>query len=165
MKAIIILGAAVWPDGPSPALVRRVAHAVACDMATPADLVVPCGGLGLHPPAEAAVMRSMLMAQGVPAARIVAEDRSTTTFENLAFATPILRDRGVTEVLIVSDRYHGPRALMVARALGLSARFSGPPMPRPLTARYARALTREAFAIIGYRLRLKRLLRRFQPAD
>lgn len=165
MKAIIILGAAVWPDGPSPPLVRRVAHAVACHAASPADLVVPCGGLGLHPPAEARVMRDMLMAHGVPAARIVEENRSTTTFENIAFATAILRDHGVTEVLVVSDRYHGPRALMVARALGLSARFSGPPTPRPLTARYARALTRETFAIIGYRLRLKRLLRRFHHAD
>lgn len=160
MKAIIILGAAVWPDGPSPALVRRVAHAAACDKASPADLVVPCGGLGLHPPAEATVMRDMLIAHGVPAARIVSEDRSTTTFENLAFAATILRTHGITEVLIVSDRYHGTRALMVARALGLRARFSGPPMPRPLTTRYARALTREAFAILGYRLRLRRLLQR-----
>jgi len=160
MKAIVILGAAVWLDGPSPALVRRVTHAASCHAASPADLVVPCGGLGLHPPAEATVMRDMLIAQGVPATRIVAEDRSTTTFENLAFAAKILRDHGIGDILIVSDRYHGTRALMVARGLGLSARFSGPPMPGPLTARHARALTRETFAILGYRLRLKRLLRR-----
>lgn len=158
MTAMMILGAAVWQNGPSPTLLRRVEHAAEVFHKTPCDLVLPCGGLGRYPPSEAEAMRELLIARGVPADRIVLEDRSTTTFENLAFAKALLDARGIADVLIVSDAYHGPRALMVARALGLEARFSGAPHPAPWTPRYARQITRESLARIGYRMRLRRLV-------
>ena len=71
-------------------------------------------------------MRDLLIAAGVPAAKITPEGRSTTTLENIAFALPILRDLGTRDVLIVTDWYHAPRARLAARRLGLTARSHSP---------------------------------------
>ncbi len=70
MDAIILLGAAVWRDGPSPTLRRRTLHSAALWHAGTAPIIVVCGGLGRHPPTEAAAMANLLQAAGVPAAAI-----------------------------------------------------------------------------------------------
>ncbi|WP_300535496.1 ElyC/SanA/YdcF family protein, partial [uncultured Mameliella sp.] len=50
----LVLGASVRPDGrPSPALTRRVAHAVALWQAGRVGTLVLSGGVRTHPPAEA----------------------------------------------------------------------------------------------------------------
>lgn len=126
MTATLILGAAVWPDGPSPTLRRRTDLAAQLYHDGTATHLIPCGGLGLHPPAEALAMRDLLIAKGVPAGKISPEDRSTTTEENIALALPILRGLNTTTVLIVTDWYHAPRAKLVARRLGLAATCRSP---------------------------------------
>jgi uncharacterized SAM-binding protein YcdF (DUF218 family) len=119
MTATLILGAAVWEGGPSPTLRRRTALAADLYHAGIASHLVPCGGLGRHPPSEAHAMQDMLMAAGVPAEHISPEETSTTTEENIRFALPILQRLGATDVLIVTDWYHAPRARLVAQRLGL----------------------------------------------
>jgi uncharacterized SAM-binding protein YcdF (DUF218 family) len=148
--ALIVLGAAVWPEGPSPTLARRTAHAVRLWHRGGFAIVVPCGGLGRHPPSEAEAMTRLLIAGGVPRERIVPEDQSTTTEENIRLALPILQHRDIGSVLIVTDWYHAPRARMVARRLGLNARSSSPGLQgtRPLAqAKYA---LREVAAFLWY---------------
>ena len=86
MKAIVILGAAVWADGPSPTLQRRTGKALALWQRDPSQHLIPCGGLGQHPPTEAEAMRALLMDHGVPATHILSEDQSTNTYENIANA-------------------------------------------------------------------------------
>lgn len=70
---------------------------------------------------EAQASRDWLVAQGVPADAIVLETRSRTTIENIALAQPILADRGIDRVLIVSDPLHMRRALLIAARYGLDA--------------------------------------------
>jgi vancomycin permeability regulator SanA len=149
MDAILILGAAVWPDGPSPTLRRRTDHAAALWHAGKARLIIPCGGMGQHPPTEAAVMRDLLIASGVPSDRIIEEDQSSTTLENIRNAMRLL---GGTDVIIVTDRYHGPRACMVAAHFGLRATVES---PAPLRS-HLRQHIREAFARPAYALKLRR---------
>lgn len=124
MTTAVILGAAVWADGPSPTLLRRVRHGAALYHRGDVTRIVVCGGLGRHPPSEAEVMRDILRDAGVPEAVIVLEDQSTTTAENLRNARPLVGD---TAVVIVSDLYHLPRACLVARRLGMAVRGSAPP--------------------------------------
>lgn len=119
MTVTLILGAAVWDTGPSPTLRRRTACAARLYHAGIASHLIPCGGMGRFPPTEAQAMADLLQEAGVPADRITPEDRSTTTEENIRFALPILRGLGATDVLIVTDWYHAPRARLVARRLGL----------------------------------------------
>lgn len=127
MRAAVVLGAAVWPGGePSPTLRRRTLHAAALWRAGDVAWLVPCGGAGRHGPAEAHVMRRLLVEAGVPSALIHVEDRSTSTHENLLGARPILAALGATEAVIVTDATHAPRARLIARGLGIPATSSSP---------------------------------------
>lgn len=163
MDAILILGAAVWSDGPSPTLRRRALHGAALWHAGIAPLILPCGGRGRFPPTEAMAITALLIAAGVPPSAIVIEDRSTTTLENIRFALPILRTHGATRVMIVTDITHGPRAALVARHFGLHARTSAPPLrgsdPRSLL----RQAVRELGAYPLYAVRLWKLRRASRP--
>lgn len=126
MTAILILGAAVWRDGPSPTLRRRTLHGAALFHAGRGAIVIPCGGLGRFPPSEAEAMSAILQDAGVPTKAILLEDTSTNTVENIRNAIPLLQ--GETDVLIVSDAYHLPRARLIARREGLRVTTSAPPL-------------------------------------
>ena len=149
MRTAIVLGAAVWPDGPSPTLRRRALHGAGLVLSGEAALLVGTGGIGLHPPAEGALIARIARAQGVPEDALRAETTSRTTWENLANARPLLPG---PDVLVVTDRWHMPRALMIARRLGLRAA----PAPCPPGARRAqrmRLALREVPAYAKDRLR------------
>ncbi len=127
LHVIIVLGAAVWRGGePSPALRRRVSHAVELLQAGQGRMLLMTGGLGTHPPPEAHVMRQLAMAQGIPDTRILLEDQATSTFQSALRCTRILRQHGWSTALIVTDRYHLPRALLSFRAMGVRAQGSAP---------------------------------------
>lgn len=128
MRAALILGCAVWPEGPSPTLRRRTLHAAGLWHGSEVQALIPCGGLGRHPPAEAEAMRALLLAAGVPDEAIHPEPASRSTWENIRLARPILDRIGATGVVIVTDLTHAPRARLIARGLGLRARTSSPPL-------------------------------------
>ena len=156
MRVALVLGAAVWAQGvPSPTLARRADHAAALWRAGKVDLLVGCGGLGRHPPAEARVMADLWRAAGVPAAAIALEETSTTTRANVTQALPILRALGATEVVIVTDPYHAPRAWLIARQAGLPARVSTPAWRSVGPRQWLRHLPREGVALIAALLRLR----------
>lgn len=131
--AIIILGAAVRPDGtPSPALRDRVLAALAWGerQAVP-PIYVPTGAIGRHPPAESVAMTAMLMRAGVAEARIRQEPTGTDTFSSVLACIALLRGMGhVGEVRLATHRYHLPRCLLLFRLAGLPAR-AVPPPPGP----------------------------------
>jgi len=117
---IVVLGAAVWPAGrPSPALRRRVTHAVHLLHSGHGKALLMTGGLGQHPPTEGEVMRQVAMEVGVPARKILVEQRATSTLESAIYCTRIIRQHGWSTVLIVTDRYHLPRALLAFQSFGL----------------------------------------------
>ncbi|MGI8747571.1 MAG: YdcF family protein, partial [Deinococcus sp.] len=89
-----------------------------------------------------AVGRAYLARLGVPPARLKAETRSHTTLENLEFSRPLLRG----PVTLVTDEVHAPRALALARALGLDADVSSVRLSRP-DPRYQ---LREKLALLAY---------------
>ena len=60
---IVVLGAAVWEGGqPSPALKRRLLHGVKLWKEGNAKYIIVSGGIGKHPPSEAAVMKKLATA-------------------------------------------------------------------------------------------------------
>ncbi|MGB3406202.1 MAG: YdcF family protein [Jannaschia sp.] len=160
MTVALVLGAAVRPDGtPSPTLRLRVEHAVGLYHAGQVQALCIAGGQGRYGPPEATVGCALAQDLGVPAEDLIAEDRSRSTFENLIFARPLLRDR---PLVIVSNRWHLPRAALVARILKMPARTSGPrgQMPWPGT---LRAVLREALLMPRTALRAVRWVRRNGP--
>ena len=154
MRALVILGAAVWPDGPSPTLRRRTLHAAELWNADPVQVIVPCGGIGQHPPSEAVVMSDLLHDAGIPAEVVHLEDQSTSTYENLRNAARLLAPLGIDEITIVTNRYHRPRAKMVAASLGLRARISAPDDADAHRPTHLRMVLREIPAIPAYAIRL-----------
>lgn len=148
----IVLGAAVWPGGmPSRALRRRAECAAALYHAGKVRGLIATGGVGRHPPSEARAILDVVLALGVPATAVVLEESSTTTFENLANAKALMPP-GVAAV-IVSDRWHLPRARLTARRLGLSARGAAPALDGAHPGRVLRAVLREAAALLWYLVR------------
>jgi uncharacterized SAM-binding protein YcdF (DUF218 family) len=125
--AIVVLGAAVWADGvPSPSLRRRAMHAVSCYKAGAAPRIIASGGVGRFPPSEAEAIRRICVAEGVPESAIYIEDQSHTTLENIAFSARIARSFGGRRMLVVTDKYHLPRAILCFRFLDFEAAGSGP---------------------------------------
>lgn len=155
ITAALILGAAVWESGPSPTLRRRTAHAAALYHAGHVTHLVPCGGQGRHPPSEGEAMRALLLEAGVPEAAILPETTSRDTLENVRNALPILAGIGAARVVVVSDAPHLPRALMVARRLGLEARGSAP-RGGARSGTQTRMALREIPACAAYLWRLRR---------
>lgn len=118
---IIVLGAAVWPDGPSPALRARVDRAVELYNDGRAGALIMSGGLGRWPPAEAEVMAATAVSRGVPESVIALEPDSTNTVENLSYSRDIMRECGWETAFLVSDPFHMKRALIIARDVGVEA--------------------------------------------
>lgn len=82
-----------------------------------ADLLV--SGDGRSPAHdETAAMRDYLVAHGVPAAAIRCDPLGVDTYQSCARAVSVF---GVRRLLLVSQAYHLPRAVALARAVGLDA--------------------------------------------
>ena len=99
-------------------------------------------------------MRRICLAEGVPEAAVLLEDRSQTTLENLSNARALLTK--AEEVVIVTDSYHKWRALLVARHLGLGARASCPRQSGTGWRRVLKSWLREVPALLYYWWQLRR---------
>lgn len=118
--AIIVLGAAQYNGEPSPVFQGRLDHAVLLWQQGRADLVVT---VGANQPGdrttEAEAGRDYLVAQGVPAASIVAVPQGGTTLDSLRAAAGELHARDLRSVFLVSDPWHNARIKAMAEDLGL----------------------------------------------
>lgn len=127
-EVIVVFGAALAPDGtPGPALVRRIDHAVALWRAGRGRLLLCSGGCVAAARSEAAVMAELARAAGVPPSCIVEEAQARNTWQNAVYSAALLRAHGWGAVLLVSERYHLPRARLACRLAGLPVRASSGP--------------------------------------
>ena len=101
-------------------------------------LVIVSGGdtQQLVPPrTEASAYREAAIRLGVPADRIVMEDRSRTTREEAVLLKPMLAERGIGRFVLVTAPTHMKRAVRALRAVGLDP----VPSPTPLRGMNARS--------------------------
>ena len=119
LDAIVVLGARVNEDStPSGSLNERIEAAAAYLLRNPGTIAVASGGQGDDEPmSEAECIRSHLIARGVAPERILLEDRSTSTKENLYNSFVLLEGRA-DNVGVVTNDFHIFRALCTGRALG-----------------------------------------------
>ncbi|WP_416191591.1 YdcF family protein [Neisseria sp. CCUG12390] len=110
----LVLGNTVNRRGkPNPCLMSRVEAGVWLYRAGKADYLLMSGGTDSDGSNQAETMRDMAVRLGVPSENILVENRSETTFQNIRFSPPLLKDR--RDVIIVSDGFHLPRGLWLAR--------------------------------------------------
>jgi uncharacterized SAM-binding protein YcdF (DUF218 family) len=155
-RVAVVLGAQVLPGGrPSPTLEVRTRHAGELYSRGLADLLVPTGGEGEHPPGEAVVMSGILREMGVPEAAILREDTAESTWDSAVKVAEIARRRGVGEVLVVTDPLHCVRTVASFGRVGLLA-VAEPvctsPMWRKKWSRRGQ-FVRESGALVWYRIR------------
>ena len=117
-KHAVVLGAGLRGDQPSQTLKTRLDKGVEYLRENPEAQIVVAGGLGAAASlAEAEVMKRYLTAQGIDEKRILKEEKSTTTDENLKFSKELLIAREglpVQAITVITSDYHLYRAKQIA---------------------------------------------------
>ncbi len=124
IKAVIVLGAGVNGDKPTPTLANRLDTASSVLQTQPTALAVTAGGVGIgREHSEAYVMANYLQDKHqIPLASIAQEGKSTSTEENLAFSKAILQQHNIDpttdSIVIVTNDFHSIRATAIAKRQG-----------------------------------------------
>ena len=115
---IIVLGAQVTERGPSVVLKYRLDEAIRYLKENERTLCIVSGGKGDNEHiSEAQGMYDYLVSKGIPQERILKEDQSKTTAENLEFSSEYL-DKEKDRVGLVSNNFHIYRAAGIAMKSG-----------------------------------------------
>jgi uncharacterized SAM-binding protein YcdF (DUF218 family) len=129
---VVVLGSGLRPDGRVPPLLasrlewgRAVYHALTSRGRSP--VLIVSGGKGSDervPEAEA--MAAYLTERGFPADKLIQEDASRSTEENLRYCQAIMRRiKPGYRCIIVTSNYHVFRAAILARRIGLNGQVTG----------------------------------------
>eukprot|EP00931_Biecheleriopsis_adriatica_P068220 TRINITY_DN4220_c0_g1_i3.p1 TRINITY_DN4220_c0_g1~~TRINITY_DN4220_c0_g1_i3.p1 ORF type:complete len:623 (-),score=120.22 TRINITY_DN4220_c0_g1_i3:543-2339(-) len=142
-RAVVVLGKKLLEDGSASAILAN-RMGVACEVfrehCGPNDIMIVTGGKpggGLR--SEAEVMRDLALGNelgervtvdfgqaggkticdfsGVRADQVLVEDKARTTIENAFLIRELLEERGVSEVLLVTDDFHMDRAKFVFQSV------------------------------------------------
>ena len=119
---VAALGAAgLQGDQPSRMLRDRLNAAARYLEANPESVCIVSGGQGADEICtEASVMRRYLLEKGIAEERVILEDKSTNTAENLRFSRELIQSRGLNErVVIATQEFHQYRAQSFAKQEGL----------------------------------------------
>lgn len=124
----LVLGAGVADDGtPSWVLQDRLSASLALYRSGRVGRIIVSGDHRTREYDEPNAMRAWLEAQGVPASAIFMDHAGLDTYSSVWRAKHVF---GAQRVVIVTQQFHLPRALWVARSLGMSA--EGAPADRRL---------------------------------
>src|SRR5688572_724667 len=122
VDAIVVMGAAQFNGRPSAVLEARLETALRAWDDGMAPLIIVTGGkMPGDAFTESEASRDYLVDQGVPEEAIVLENVGRDSEESLAGVAEIASERGLDDVLIVSDGFHLFRSKLIADDLGLDA--------------------------------------------
>jgi vancomycin permeability regulator SanA len=116
---ILVLGCGVRPDGtPSAMLADRLKQAIALYNSKAAPKLLMSGDHGQKSYDEVNTMKQYALNAGVPSADIFMDHAGFSTYESIYRARDIFEAK---KMIIVTQKYHLPRALHIAKAFGLEA--------------------------------------------
>lgn len=115
---ILVLGAGVWGDKPSPMLQDRLDEAIKLYENGIAPKIIMSGDNGQEKYDEVNVMKGYAIEKGIPSEDIFMDHAGFSTYESIYRAKEIFK---VNKALIVTQEYHLHRALHIANKLGLKA--------------------------------------------
>ncbi len=123
---VVVLGCRVYGERPSLMLQERLDAAYQWLMLNPDATCIVSGGQGPGEDiSEAECMYRYLVEKGISPKRLLKEEKSTSTRENLAFSKEILERQGEKQqvqnnsIVIVTNEFHQYRAGKIAESLGL----------------------------------------------
>lgn len=119
---IIVLGAKVEGTNPSFALARRIEATADYMLENPDTIALATGGRGSDERiSEGNAIANGLFSLGIEPSRVLVEDESTSTKENLLNGLYIIEENGGSansKIVIVSSEYHVFRAKKLAESIG-----------------------------------------------
>lgn len=121
---VYILGAGIIEDRPSLELKSRLNKTIEyIDHHKNVKKIVLCGGKGADEKyTEAYVMEKYLLGHGIDENILIKEEQSTTTYENIKFATDIIENIDKSpdrKIALVTNYFHVFRAKLTAGKIGL----------------------------------------------
>jgi uncharacterized SAM-binding protein YcdF (DUF218 family) len=147
---LIVLGARVKGTVPSLAFASRINTAAKYLKDNKDTIVIASGGKGPGEEiSEAESIKRELVKQGIGESRIILEDRSTDTYENISFSKKLI-PQDAKLGLIVTNNFHLYRAISIASDQDLAV--NGLPAKTPLKAVF-KSYTREYLAITKFYLK------------
>lgn len=118
VDCIIILGAGIWGDKPSPMLEDRLQEGIKLYQNNVSDKIIMSGDHGREEYDEVNIMKKYAIENGVPSENIFMDHAGFSTYESIYRAKDIFKAK---KVVIVTQKYHLYRALYIAKQLGLEA--------------------------------------------
>jgi uncharacterized SAM-binding protein YcdF (DUF218 family) len=134
---LLVLGAQVRGTVITKSLKKRLDTAYDYMISSPDTMVVVSGGKGpTEDISEAEAMYNYLLDRGLDPSRIIKEDKSTNTVENISFSKKLLT-KDNPQVVIVTNSFHIFRAVKIAHKQGIAnARGLAAPSDRILLLNY-----------------------------
>ncbi|MEG1965329.1 MAG: YdcF family protein [Oscillospiraceae bacterium] len=144
---VIVLGCQVKNGMPSVTLANRLNKAYEVLAKYPEANCIVSGGLTPgEPMSEAQVMSNYLVEKGIAADRILLEDKSTSTSENILYSKDIIIKNNLPQnIVIASDGYHQFRSAQIVKQYGFTPYCASSKSPTGLAPSY---YVREFLALI-----------------
>lgn len=118
VDCIIILGAGIWEDKPSPILEDRLLEGIKLYQNSVSDKIIMSGDHGRREYDEVNIMKNYAIEKGIPSENIFMDHAGFSTYESIYRAKYIFEAK---KVVIVTQEYHLYRALYIANQLGVEA--------------------------------------------
>ena len=118
IDCIIILGAGIWGDKPSPMLEDRLLQGIELYNNNVSTKIIMSGDHGREEYDEVNIMKEFAIEKGVPSENIFMDHAGFSTYESIYRAKEIFE---ADKIVIVTQKYHLYRALHIANSLGIEA--------------------------------------------
>ena len=118
VDCILILGAGIWGDKPSPMLQDRLDEGIKLYKEGIAPKIIMSGDHGREEYDEVNIMKEYAIEQGVPSEDIFMDHAGFSTYESIYRAKEIF---DADNIVIVTQEYHLYRALYIAEKLDINA--------------------------------------------
>ena len=116
---IVVLGAGIIGDKVTPLLAARIEKGIELLHYNPNAVLIMSGGQGPKEDIpESQAMAAYAASQGVDTEKIIMEQKSVSTQENLCFSRELMNKRK-PQIIIVTTAYHVFRALILAKQQGI----------------------------------------------
>ena len=118
VDCILVLGAGIWGDKPSPMLEDRLLQAISLYNNGVSSKIIMSGDHGKQEYDEVNIMKQFAIEKGVPSEDIFMDHAGFSSYESIYRAKEIFK---VKKIIIVTQKYHLYRAIYIANQLGIEA--------------------------------------------
>lgn len=118
VDCIIVLGAGIWGDKPSPMLEDRLLEAISLYKNNVSSKIIMSGDHGRTEYDEVNIMKKFAIEKGVPSEDIFMDHAGFSSYESIYRAKEIFEAKNV---IIVTQKYHLYRSIYIANKLGIEA--------------------------------------------